>query len=168
MCYYQSIFLSILQRHRSYGPTCGVTVFIEGNGHDFKSYFRLCAFHFEQMLLLPLYLDKIVKQNGLFRIRMTTGLAERNVCFQITCHHHHQVALLARISLHSNRPSLWTFACWPTLARTCVKVQRRTFLMSSFWLLQPYLACLVRPTWIILVGLVWFVKFYGISMFVGY
>ena len=86
-------------------------------------------------------------------------------------HHHHHVALVARISLTLSRHSFLSFialgrssgqhpvsshSCWmyvragrPAFARPCVGVHERTSLMSSSLLLQQCPACLVRLTWIV-------------------
>ena len=88
-------------------------------------------------------------------------------------HHHHHIALVARISLTLYRHSSLSFialgrssgqhpvsshSCWmyvragrPAFARPCVGVHKSTSLMSSFLLLQQCPACLVRLTWIVFV-----------------
>ena len=88
-------------------------------------------------------------------------------------HHHHHVALVARISLTLSRHSSLSFialgrssgqhpvsshSCWmyvragrPAFARPCVRVHKSTSLMSSSLLLQQCPACLVRLTWIVFV-----------------
>ena len=88
-------------------------------------------------------------------------------------HHHHNVALVARISLTLSRHSSLSFialgrssgqhpvsshSCWmyvhagrPAFARPCVGVHKSTSLMSSSLLLQQCPACLVRLTWIVFV-----------------
>ena len=88
-------------------------------------------------------------------------------------HHHHHVALVARISLTLSRHSSQSFIalcrssgqhpvsshnCWmyvragrPVFARPCVGVHKSTSLMSSSLLLQQCPACLVRLTWIVFV-----------------
>ena len=91
----------------------------------------------------------------------------------VTVHHHHHVALVARISLTLSRHSSLSFialgkssgqhpvsshSCWmyvragrPAFARPCVGVHKSTSLMSSSLLLQQCPACLVRLTWIVFV-----------------
>ena len=88
-------------------------------------------------------------------------------------HHHHHIALVARISLTLSRHSSLSFialgrssgqhpvsshSCWmyvragrPAFARPCVGVHKSTPLMSSSLLLQQCPACLVRLTWIVFV-----------------
>ena len=88
-------------------------------------------------------------------------------------HHHHYVALVARISLTLSRHSSLSFialgrssgqhpvsshSCWmyvcagrPAFARPCVGVHKSTSLMSSSLLLQQCPACLVCLTWIVFV-----------------
>ena len=89
------------------------------------------------------------------------------------CHHHHHIALVARISLTLSRYSSLSFialgrssgqhpvsshSCWmyvragrPAFARPCVGVHQSTSLMSSSLLLQQCPACLARLTWIVFV-----------------
>ena len=91
----------------------------------------------------------------------------------VPCHHHHNIALVARISLTLSRHSSLSFialgrssgqhpvsshSCWmyvragrPALARPCVGIYKSTSLMSSSLLLQQCPACLVRLTWIVFV-----------------
>ena len=86
-------------------------------------------------------------------------------------HHHHHLALVARISLTLSRHSSLSFialgrssgqhpvsshSCWmyvragrPAFAQPCVGVHKSTSLMSSSLLLQQCPACLVRLTWIV-------------------
>ena len=84
----------------------------------------------------------------------------------VSCHHHHHIALVARISLtlsyHSSlsfialgRSSgpVSSYSCWmyvragrPAFARPCVGVHKSTYLRSSSLLLQQCPACLVRLT----------------------
>ena len=88
-------------------------------------------------------------------------------------HHHHHIALVARISLTLSRHSSLSFialgrssgqhpvsshSCWmyvragrPAFARPCVGIHKSTSLMSSSLLLQQCPACLVRLTWIVFV-----------------
>ena len=88
-------------------------------------------------------------------------------------HHHHHVVLVARISLTRSRHFSLSFiasgrssgqhpvsshSCWmyvragrPAFAQPYVGVHKSTSLMSSFLLLQPCPACLVRLTWIVFV-----------------
>ena len=88
-------------------------------------------------------------------------------------HHHHHVALVARISLTLSRHSSLSFitlgrssgqhpvswhSCWmyvhaghPAFVRPCVGVHKNTSLMSLSLLLQQCPACLVRLTWIVFV-----------------
>ena len=88
-------------------------------------------------------------------------------------HHHHHIALVARISLILSRHSSLSFialgrssgqhpvsshGCWmyvraghPAFARPCVGIHKSTSLMSSSLLLQQCPACLVRLTWIVFV-----------------
>ena len=95
------------------------------------------------------------------------------VCKSYISHHHHHVALVARISLTLSRHSFLSFialgrsseqhsvsshSCWmyvragrPAFARPCVGVHNSTSLMSSSLLLQQCPACLVRLTWIVFV-----------------
>ena len=90
-----------------------------------------------------------------------------------TGHHHHHVALLARISLTLSRHFSLSFiasgkssglhpvsshsccmyvrAGRPAFTRPYVEVHRSTSLMSSSLLLQQCPACLVRLTWIVFV-----------------
>ena len=94
----------------------------------------------------------------------------------VSDHHHHHIALVARISLTLSRHSSQSFialgrssgqhsvsshSCWmyvragrPAFARPCVGVHKSTSLMSSSLLLQQCPACLVRLTWIVFVQLV--------------
>ena len=87
--------------------------------------------------------------------------------------YHHDVALVARISLTLSCHSSLSFitpgrssgqhpvsshSCWmyvragcPAFARPCVGVHKSTSLMSSSLLLQQCPACLVRLTWIVFV-----------------
>ena len=91
----------------------------------------------------------------------------------VTSHHHHHIALVARISLTLSRHSSLSFialgrssgqhpvsshSCWmyvragrPAFARPCVGVHKSTSLMSSSLLLQQCPTCLVRLTWIVFV-----------------
>ena len=101
-------------------------------------------------------------------------LTQRDACFHNgRLHHHHQVALVARISLTLSRHSSLSFiapgrssgqhpvsshSCWmyvyagrPAFARPCVGVHKSTSLMSSSLLLQQCPACLARLTWIVFV-----------------
>ena len=86
---------------------------------------------------------------------------------------HHDIALVARISLALSRHSSLSFialgrssgqhpvsshSCWmyvragrPAFARPCVGIHKSTSLMSSSLLLQQCPACLVRLTWIVFV-----------------
>ena len=95
------------------------------------------------------------------------------IYIQNTCHHHHHVALVARISLTLSRHSSLSFialgrssgqhpvsshSCWmyvhagrPAFARPSVGVHKSTSLMSSSLLLQQCPACLARLTWIVFV-----------------
>ena len=88
-------------------------------------------------------------------------------------HHHHHIALVARISLTLSHHSSLSFialgrssgqhpvsshSCWmyvragrPAFARPCVGIYKSTSLMSSSLLLQQCPACLVRLTWIVFV-----------------
>ena len=88
-------------------------------------------------------------------------------------HHHHHIALVARISLTLSRHSSLSFialgrssgqhpvsshSCWmyvragrPAFARPRVGIHKSTSLMSSSLLLQQCPACLVRLTWIVFV-----------------
>ena len=88
-------------------------------------------------------------------------------------HHHHHVALVARISQTLSRHSslslialgrssgqhpVSSHSCWmcvragrPAFARPCVGVHKSTSLKSSSLLLQECPACLVRLTWIVFV-----------------
>ena len=88
-------------------------------------------------------------------------------------HHHHHIALVARISLTLSRHSSLSFitlgrssgqhpesshSSWmyvragrPAFARPCVGVHKSTSLMSSSLLLQQCPACLARLTWIVFV-----------------
>ena len=88
-------------------------------------------------------------------------------------HHHHHIALVARISLTLSRHSSLSFialgrssgqhpvsshSCWmyvragrPAFARQCVGIHKSTSLMSSSLLLQQCPACLVLLTWIVFV-----------------
>ena len=88
-------------------------------------------------------------------------------------HHHHHIALVARISLTLSRHSSLSFialgrssgqhpvsshSCWmyvrvgrPAFARPCVGVHKSTSLMSLSLLLQQCLACLACLTWIVFV-----------------
>ena len=90
-----------------------------------------------------------------------------------SCHHHHHVVPLARISLTLSRYFSLSFiasgrssgqhpgsshSCWmyvrvrrPAFARPYVGVHRSTSLMNSSLLLQQWPACLVRLTWIVFV-----------------
>ena len=102
------------------------------------------------------------------RLRLKTVLNFLN-----KLHHHHHIALVARISLTLSRHSSLSFialgrssgqhpvsshSCWmyvragrPAFARPCVGVHKSTSLMSSSLLLQQCPACLVRLTWIVFV-----------------
>ena len=88
-------------------------------------------------------------------------------------HHHHHIALVARISLTLSRHSSLSFialgrssgqhpvsshSCWmyvragrPAFARPCVGIHKSTSLMSSSLLLQQCPACLALLTWIVFV-----------------
>ena len=88
-------------------------------------------------------------------------------------HHHHHIALVARISLTLSHHSPLSFialgrssgqqpvsshSCWmyvragrPAFARLFVGIHKSTSLMSSSLLLQQCPACLVRLTWIVFV-----------------
>ena len=88
-------------------------------------------------------------------------------------HHHHHIALVARISLTLSRHSSLSFialgrssgqhpvsshSCWmyvragrPAFARPSVGIHKSTSLLSSSLLLQQCPACLVRLTWIVFV-----------------
>ena len=89
----------------------------------------------------------------------------------ISINHHHNVALVAQVSLTLSRHSSLSFiapgrssgqhpvsshSCWmyvragrPAFARSCVGVHKSTSLMSSSLLLQQCPAYLVRLTWIV-------------------
>ena len=93
--------------------------------------------------------------------------------FALNVHHHHHIALVARISLTLSRHYSLSFialgrssgqhpvsshSCWmyvragrPAFARPCVGVHKSTSLMSSSLLLQQCPACLARLTWIVFV-----------------
>ena len=110
--------------------------------------------------------------------RISLGLFKnviKKMCLQISYifHHHHHIALVARISLTLSRHSSLSFialgrssgqhpvsshSCWmyvragrPAFARPCVGFHKSTSLMSSSLLLQQCPACLVRLTWIVFV-----------------
>ena len=105
-------------------------------------------------------------------ILIKTRAERKNQNWEIL-HHHHHIALVARISLTLSRHSSLSFialgrssgqhpvsshSCWmyvragrPAFARPCVGVHKSTSLMSSSLLLQQCPACLARLTWIVFV-----------------